>query len=79
MDLLGCLPSFELLFAIRICKVQQSNCVFRRQFDLIGVQEPEAVFLIMLGTSSFPAKQEVYGETTEKFVPSWERARIQHD
>jgi len=47
---LCCLPSFELLFAIRICKVQQSNCVFRRKFDLIGVQEPEAVFLVMLGT-----------------------------
>jgi len=38
----------------------------------------EAVFLVMLGTSSFPAGHEVYGKTTEKFVPSWERARTQH-
>jgi len=25
------------------------------------------------------ARQEIYGKTTEKFVPSWERARTQHD
>jgi len=40
---------------------------------------PEAVFLVLLGTSSFPARCEVYGKTTEKFLPSWEQARTQHD
>jgi len=30
----------------------------------------EAVFLVMLGATSFPARPEVYGKTTEKFVPS---------
>ena len=34
---------------------------------------------MLLGTSSFPARYEVYGKTTEKFVPSWERARTQND
>ncbi len=40
---------------------------------------PEAVFLVVLGTSSFPAGNEVYGKTTEKFVPNWEQARTQND
>ncbi len=30
----------------------------------------DAVFLVMLGTSSIPAGHEVYGKTTEKLVPS---------
>jgi len=30
-------------------------------------------------SSSFPVRHEVYGKTTEKFVPSWERAHTQHD
>jgi len=30
----------------------------------------------MLGKSSFPAWHKVYGKTTEKFVPSWVRARM---
>jgi hypothetical protein len=39
----------------------------------------EAVFLVMLGASSFPARHEVYGKTNEKLVPSWERARTGND
>jgi len=39
----------------------------------------EAVFLVMLGTSSFPAGHEVYKKSIEKFVPSWERALTQND
>jgi len=39
----------------------------------------EAIFLVVQITSSFPAGHEVYGKTTEKFVPSWERARTQHE
>ncbi len=31
------------------------------------------------GASSFPVGHEVYGKTSEKFMPSWERARTQHD
>ncbi len=38
-----------------------------------------AVLLVILGMSSFPARHEVYWKSTEKFVPSWERARTQHD
>ncbi len=34
------------------------------------IAEPEAVFLVLLGTSSFPAMHEVYGKTTENLVPS---------
>ncbi len=41
--------------------------------------KPEAVFLVMLGTSSLPTRHEVYGRTTESLVLSWERARTQHD
>jgi hypothetical protein len=60
----------------KICEVyyKLENTNARR-----GFTHPEAVFLVMLGTSSFPAGHEVYGKTTEKFVPSWERARTQHD
>jgi len=39
----------------------------------------EVVFLVMLGTSSFLARHEVYCKTTENLMPSWERARTQHD
>ncbi len=31
------------------------------------------------GTSLFLARHEMYEKTTEKFVPSWERARTQND
>jgi len=30
----------------------------------------EAAFLVMLGMSSFPPRHEVYGKTTEKFIPT---------
>jgi hypothetical protein len=33
----------------------------------------------MLGTNLFPARNEVYGKTSENLVSSWERARAQHD
>jgi len=45
----------------------------------LSVINSEVVFLVMLGTSSFPARQEIYEKTTENLVPSWERARTQHD
>jgi len=34
---------------------------------------------VILGTSSFLARHEVFGKTTENLVPSWERARTQPD
>jgi len=49
------------------------------RLNILHLNCPEAVFLVMLGTSSFPPRQEVYGKTTEKLVPSWEQARIRHD
>jgi len=33
------------------------------------------VFLVMLGSSSFPDRHEVYGKTTEKFAHRWEQTR----
>ena len=36
---------------------------------------PEAVFLVRLGTSSFPARYELYGKTTVNLVPSWKWAK----
>jgi len=30
---------------------------------------PEAVFLVMLGTSSFLARHEIYGKTAKYFLP----------
>ncbi len=37
----------------------------------------EAVFLVIFGASSFPARHEVYGENIKEFVPSQKRARSQ--
>ncbi len=42
-------------------------------------KNPKAVFLVILGMSSFPARHKVYGKTIENLMPSWERARTQHD
>jgi len=53
--------------------------IFATQIISFCYVTTEAVFLVMLGTSSFPARHEVYRKTTEKFVPNWEWARIQHD
>jgi len=36
------------------------------------------IFLIMLGTSLFLARSEVYEKTTKNQVPSWERACTHH-
>jgi len=47
------------------------NCVT----GVSAKKNPEAVFLVILGMSSFPARQEVYGKTIENLMPSWERAR----
>jgi len=33
--------------------------------------KPEALFLVMLGTSSFTARHKVYGKTTEKGSIKW--------
>jgi hypothetical protein len=41
--------------------------------------ESEAVFLVMLGTSLFPARHELFGCFLIYLVASWERARTQHD
>ncbi len=39
----------------------------------------EAIFLVILGTSSFPAKNEVRSKIIGNFVPNCERVRTQHD
>jgi hypothetical protein len=39
---------------------------------------PDAVFLVLLSASSFPARHEVHRKTTENLVPIWERAHTQH-
>jgi len=41
--------------------------------------QPQALFLVILGTSSFPASHEVHGKITENIVLSCERPRIQVD
>jgi hypothetical protein len=41
------------------------------------VAYPEAVFLVSLRMSSFPARHELQVEITMKLVPSYNRARIQ--
>ncbi len=47
---------------------------------MIPFTSPEVVFLVVLGTSSFPARHdEVYGKTTGKLFPSCEQARTEHD
>ncbi len=38
---------------------------------------PEVVFLVSFGTSSFPAKHEVYGKNIKELVPSLRQARSQ--
>ena len=38
---------------------------------------PKAVFLVRLGTSSFPARHEVYGKAGENFLLSSEQTRTQ--
>jgi hypothetical protein len=45
------------------------------------IRYPESVFLVMLGTSSFPARprNEVLGCFPIDLVPTWERPRTQHD
>jgi len=48
-------------------------------YDLIIKVFTEDVFLVMLGTSSFPDGHEVYGKTTEKLVLSWEQVRTRDD
>ncbi len=47
----------------------------KSQSNSVNVNEPEVVILVMLGTSSLLARNEVYGKTTENLVPTWELAR----
>ncbi len=43
------------------------------------LKRTEAVFLVMLGTSSFPARDELFSCFPIYLVPSWIRARTQYD
>jgi hypothetical protein len=44
-----------------------------------GFINAEAVFLVMLGMSSFPGEHEVYEKPTENILPSWERGSTQQN
>jgi len=68
------LGEMVLMLILLIC-VDKSHLVLKLHIW----RDTLAVFLVMLGTSSFPARHEVYWKSTEKFVLSWERARTQHD
>jgi hypothetical protein len=46
---------------------------------MLSVVFPEAVFLGILGTCSFPAKHDVGCKTIRNLVPGYDRARTQLD
>ncbi len=72
-------PFYRPLLLSVILLKSQSILQNEMEFSKHNLEKVEAVFLVILGMSSFPPKHEVYGKTTEKFIPSWEHARTKHD
>jgi len=63
-------PITSYLFPQIKLQATSNNCLLKHS---------ETVLLVMLGTSSFPARNELFSCFSIYLVPRWERARTQHD